>query len=74
MFLRKVDSKFPNKILKDYIAADNDVENRCARVKRLERRMLIQQVFQKIKHWGKFLIVVPFIIFFLQLSISYLRF
>lgn len=74
MFLRKVDSKFPDQILKDYIASDNDAENRASRVKRLERRFAIQQVFQKIKHWGKFLIVVPFIIFFLQLSISYLRF
>jgi len=74
MFLRKVDSKFPDQTLRAYIGSDNDSENRVSRVKRLERRFAIQRVFQQLKHWGKFLVVVPFIIFFLQLSISYLRF
>jgi hypothetical protein len=74
MFLRKVDPKFPDQIITDYINRDDDVVNRRSRVRRLERRYMFQQFLQKLKKYGYLFLVIPFIIFFLQLSISYLRF
>jgi hypothetical protein len=74
MFLRKVDPKFPDQILTEYINKDNDVANRRSRVVRLERRYAFQQLLQQFKKYGYLFLVIPFIIFFLQLSISYLRF
>jgi hypothetical protein len=69
-----VDPKFPDQIIMDYINKDDDVVNRRARVLRLERRYAFQQLLKKIKKYGHLFLVIPFIIFFLQLSISYLRF
>ena len=74
MFLRKVDPKFPDQTLIEYINKDNDVSNRRSRVIRLERRYALQQLLQQFKKYGYLFLVIPFIIFFLQLSISYLRF
>jgi hypothetical protein len=74
MFLRKVDAKFPDQIIREYINKDENVVTRRSRVRRLERRYAFQQLLQKFKKYGYLFLVVPFIIFFLQLSISYLRF
>lgn len=74
MFLRKVDPKFPDQILIEYINKDDDIVNRRARVIRLERRYAFQQLLKQFKKYGHLFLVIPFIIFFLQLSISYLRF
>jgi hypothetical protein len=74
MFLRKVDAKFPDQIIREYINKDENVVTRRSRVRRLERRYAFQQLLQKFKKYGYLFLVVPFIIFFLQLSIFYLRF
>lgn len=74
MFLRKVDLKFPDQVITEYINKDTDVVNRRTRVRRLERRYAFQQLLQQLKKYGYLFLVIPFIFFFLQLSISYLRF
>jgi len=74
MFLRKVDTKFPDQIITEYINKDDDIINRRTRVLRLERRYALQQLLQQFKKYGYLFLVLPFIFFFLQLSISYLRF
>ena len=74
MFLRKVDANFPDQIIREYINKDENVVTRRSRVCRLERRYAFQQFLQKFKKYGYLFLVIPFIFFFLQLSISYLRF
>jgi len=74
MFLRKVDANFPDQIIREYINKDENVVTRRSRVCRLERRYAFQQFLQKLKKYGYLFLVIPFIFFFLQLSISYLRF
>jgi hypothetical protein len=74
MFLRKVDPKFPDQTITEYINKDDDIVNRRARVRRLERRYAFQQLLQTFKKYGYLFLVIPFMIFFLQLSISYRRF
>uniref|UniRef100_A0A6C0HSL5 Uncharacterized protein n=1 Tax=viral metagenome TaxID=1070528 RepID=A0A6C0HSL5_9ZZZZ len=74
MFLRKVDPKFPDQILTEYINKDDDVANRLKRICRLERRYAFQQLLKYIKKYCHLFLIIPFMIFFLQLSISYLRF
>jgi len=74
MFLRKVDPKFPDQILTEYINKDDDIANRRKRICRLEKRYAFQQLLKYIKKYGHLFLVIPFMIFFLQLSISYLHF
>jgi hypothetical protein len=74
MFLRKVDHKFPDQILSEFINKDDDSVKRKIRVSRLERRYMFHRLLQQAKKYGHFLVVLPFIFFFLQLSISYLHF
>jgi hypothetical protein len=74
MFLRKVDPKFPDQILTEYINKDDDIANRRKRICRLERRYAFQQLLKYIKKYFHLFLIIPFMIFFLQLSISYLRF
>jgi hypothetical protein len=65
MFLRKVDKKFPDKILIEYINKDDDIINRTARVRRLERKYALQKFIQTFKKFGNWFIIIPIIIFFL---------
>ena len=74
MFLRKVDPKFPDQILTEYINKDDDIANRRKRICRLERRYAFQQLLKYIKKYCHLFLIIPFMIFFLQLSISYLHF
>jgi hypothetical protein len=79
MFIRKVDKCFPdNKLLEIIYKKDDNERKRRIKVARLERKLFFISLFNKItanfKRYGHFLIALPFIIFFLQLSISYLRF
>ena len=74
VFLRKVDPKFPDQMLLDYINNDNDYVNRQIRVRRLERRYMFHLFLEQAKKYGYLFLIIPFIFFFLQLSISYLHF
>jgi hypothetical protein len=76
MFIRKVDKCFPdNKLLDIIYKPDEYEEKRRAKVTMLERKMFFLWLFNNIvstfKRYGHFLIVLPFINFFLQLNTSF---
>jgi hypothetical protein len=64
MFLRKVDPKFPDQILTEYINKDDDIANRRKRICRLERRYAFQQLLKYIKKYFHLFLIIPFMIFF----------
>jgi hypothetical protein len=71
MFIRKVDKCFPDDKLLDIIyKKDENEDKRRAKVARLERNLFFLSLFNKIasnlKRYGHFLIILPFIFFFLQ--------
>jgi len=64
MFLRKVDSKFPDDKLLDIIyAEDVDEKERRSRVHRFERRFFLQMIIQKMKNNLYFFAIFPFLFF-----------
>ena len=64
MFLRKVDSKFPDDKLLDIIyAEDNDEKERRSRVHRFERRFFLQMIIQKMKNNLYFFAIFPCLFF-----------
>jgi len=73
MFIRKVDKCFPdNKLLEIIYRKDDNERKRRTKVAMLERKLFFISLFNKIvtnfKRYGHFLIVLPFIIFFLRLN------
>ena len=79
MFIRKVDKCFPdNKLLEIIYKKDDNERKRRIKVAQLERKFFFLSLFNKItanfKRYGHFLIVLPFIIFFLRLNSSFLHF
>jgi hypothetical protein len=74
MFLRKVDSKFPDQILTEIINNDDDSVNRRFRVRRLERRYMFHRFLEKFKKYGYLFLVIPFMILFLKMSVYYPHF
>jgi hypothetical protein len=76
MFLRKVDKCFPdNKLLEFIYKKDENELKRRSKVAMLERKLFFLSLFNKIvinfKRYGHFLVVLPFIIFFLRLNSSF---
>jgi hypothetical protein len=63
MFLRKVDPKFPDTLLTNFIEEDNDLTNRRTRVQNLERKLLFHIFFYQAKRYGWFLLILPFFYF-----------
>lgn len=64
MFLRKVDSKFPDDKLLDIIyAEDVDEKERRSRVNRFERRFFLQMIIQQMKNNLYFFAIFPCLFF-----------
>lgn len=65
MFLRKVDAKFPDKILTNIIyAEDKDENRRRLKVKRLEQQVFLSMIAQKIKNNAHFFLMISLFYFF----------
>lgn len=76
MFMRKVDKCFPdNKLMEFIYKKDDNEDKRRSKVLMLERKLFFLSMFNKIvtnfKRYGHFLVVLPFIIFFLRLNSSF---
>jgi Core-2/I-Branching enzyme len=70
IFLRKVDPKFPDNILINFIENDNDLMYRQNKVRRLERKLMFHRFFNQIKRYGWFFLILSFLYFLLVFIIK----